>query len=124
MAHQDMGALRWSVTEPSGAAISGASLTITEETTGVTDVVESDVAGNCFRPLIKPGTYTIACESPGFKRSVQVGVVLQSAGGVQLILAGSPSPQGPPPTELPDPWRPDCIDPRMSGRCPVPEDIG
>ena len=40
-------------------------------------------SGNYIRPLIKPGVYTIACESPGFKRSVQSGVILQSAGRVQ-----------------------------------------
>ena len=65
MAQRDMGTLLGSVTDPSGAAIPGATITITEESTGVTDTVESDVVGNYIRPLIKPGTYTIACESPG-----------------------------------------------------------
>ena len=83
MAQRDMGTLLGGVTDPSGAAIPGATITITEEATGVTDLVESDVVGNYIRPLIKPGVYTIACESPGFKRSVQTGVILQSAGRVQ-----------------------------------------
>ena len=83
MAQRDMGTLLGSVTDPSGAAIPGATITITEEATGVTDVVESDATGNYIRPLIKPGVYTLACESPGFKRSVQTGVVLQSGGRVQ-----------------------------------------
>ena len=83
LAQRDMGTLLGSVTDPSGAAIPGAMITITEEATGVTDTVESDALGNFIRPLIKPGTYTIGCESPGFKRSVQNGVVLQSAGRVQ-----------------------------------------
>ena len=83
MAQRDMGTLLGSVTDPSGAAIPGATIAITEEATGVTDTVESDALGNYIRPLIKPGTYTISCESPGFKRSVQTGVILQSAGRVQ-----------------------------------------
>ena len=82
-AQRDMGTLLGSVTDPSGAAIPGATITITEESTGVSDVVESDAVGNFIRPLIKPGAYTISCESPGFKRSVQSGVILQSAGRVQ-----------------------------------------
>ncbi len=82
-AQRDMGTLLGSVTDPSGAAIPGAVITITEESTGVTDIVESDATGNYIRPLIKPGVYTLGCESPGFKRSVQTGVVLQSAGRVQ-----------------------------------------
>ena len=83
MAQRDMGTLLGGVTDPSGAAIPGATITISEEATGVTDEVESDVVGNFIRPLIKPGSYTISCESPGFKRSVQTGVVLQSGGRVQ-----------------------------------------
>ena len=82
-AQRDMGTLLGSVTDPSGAAIPGATITITEEATGVSDLVESDAVGNFIRPLIKPGVYTISCESPGFKRSVQTGVILQSAGRVQ-----------------------------------------
>ena len=82
-AQRDMGTLLGSVTDPSGAAIPGATITITEEATGVQDIVESDVVGNYIRPLIKPGAYSIACESPGFKRSIQSGVILQSAGRVQ-----------------------------------------
>ena len=54
-AQRDMGTLLGSVTDPSGAAIPGATITITEEATGVTDVVESDVVGNYIHPLIKPG---------------------------------------------------------------------
>ncbi len=82
-AQRDMGTILGVVTDPSGAAIPGATISITEESTGVEDIVESDAAGNFIRPLIKPGIYTIACESAGFKRSVQTGVILQSSGRVQ-----------------------------------------
>lgn len=77
-AQRDMGTLLGTVTDPSGAAVPGATITITEDATGVTDRVESDAVGNYIRPLMKPGTYTIAAESEGFKRTVQTGVVLQS----------------------------------------------
>ena len=78
-----MGTLLGVVTDPSGAAIPGATITIVEEATGVTDVVESDAAGNYIRPLMKPGTYSISAEVTGFKKSVQAGVVLQSQARVQ-----------------------------------------
>ena len=65
-AQRDMGTILGAVTDPSGAAIPGASITIVEESTGVTDLVESDAAGNYIRPLIKPGTYTVSAETAGF----------------------------------------------------------
>lgn len=58
MAQRDMGTILGAVTDPSGAAIPGATITIVEESTGVQDVVESDATGNFIRPLIKPGNYT------------------------------------------------------------------
>ncbi len=83
MAQRDMATMLGSVTDPSGAAIPGASITIVEESTGVIDLVDSDATGNYIRPLIKPGIYTVSCESPGFKTSVQTGVTLQSSSRVQ-----------------------------------------
>ena len=82
-AQRDMGTLLGVVTDPSGAAVPGATITITEDATGITDRVESDATGNFIRPLLKPGTYTIAAESEGFKRSVQTGIQLQSSSRIQ-----------------------------------------
>ena len=81
-AQRDMGTLLGTVTDPSGAAVPGATITITEDATGVANTVETDATGNYIRPLLKPGTYTIAAESEGFKRTVQTGVVLQSTARV------------------------------------------
>ena len=82
-AQRDMGTILGAVTDPSGAAIPGASITIVEESTGVTDLVESDATGNYIRPLIKPGTYTVSAETAGFKKGVQTGVLVQSSSRVQ-----------------------------------------
>jgi hypothetical protein len=82
-AQRDMGTLLGVVTDPSGAAVPGATITITEDATGVTNTVESDATGNYIRPLLKPGTYTISAESEGFKKTVQTGVQLQSTARVQ-----------------------------------------
>ena len=81
-AQRDMGTLLGTVTDPSGAAVPGAAITITEDATGFTDRVESDATGNYSRPLLKPGTYTISAEAEGFKRTVQTGVQLQSTARV------------------------------------------
>ena len=86
MAQRDMGTILGAVTDPSGAAIPGATITIVEDSTGVQDVVESDATGNFIRPLIKPGTYTVSAETTGFKKSVQSGVLVQSGSRVQATF--------------------------------------
>ncbi len=82
-AQRDMGTLLGIVTDPSGAAIPGASITISEDATGIVNNVESDVAGNYIRPLLKPGTYTVSVESDGFKTSIQTGILMQSGSRIQ-----------------------------------------
>ena len=82
-----MGTLLGVVTDATGAVIPGAAITITEDATGIQDVVESDATGNFIRPLLKPGTYTISVEADGFKRGVQNGVTLQSQARVQANFA-------------------------------------
>lgn len=86
LAQRDMGTLLGTVTDVSGGVIPGASVKVTEESTGVVQTLESDATGNFIRPLLKPGTYTIEVESTGFKKSVQTGIVVQSGSRVQANL--------------------------------------
>ena len=55
------------VTDPSGASIPGASVTIHDEATGVDVVVKTTGAGDYTAPYLKPGTYTITATLAGFK---------------------------------------------------------
>ncbi len=82
-AQRDMGTMLGSVTDPTGAAIPGATVTIIETATGVRTTVETNASGNYIRPLLKPGGYAVSVEAPGFKTSVQEGLVLQSSSRVQ-----------------------------------------
>lgn len=83
LAQRDMGTILGTVTDATGAVVPGAQVTITEEATGITNVVQSDAAGNYIRPLLKPGTYTVSIEAAGFKKGVQTGVVIASGSRVQ-----------------------------------------
>ena len=83
LAQRDMGTILGTVSDSTGAVIPGAQISITEEATGVQNNIETDAAGNFIRPLLKPGTYTIAVETTGFKRAVQAGLVIQSGSRVQ-----------------------------------------
>ncbi|PYT24610.1 MAG: TonB-dependent receptor [Acidobacteria bacterium] len=75
-AQRDLGTILGSVTDASGAAVSGAKVTITEDATGVAYNLETDTTGNYIRPLLKPGTYTVEGEAVGFKKAIQRNVLL------------------------------------------------
>ena len=83
LAQRDMGTVLGTVTDATGAIVPGATVTIIEEATGITNVVQTDPAGNYIRPLLKPGGYRVEVEAPGFKKAIQSGVVLASQSRVQ-----------------------------------------
>jgi Carboxypeptidase regulatory-like domain/TonB dependent receptor-like, beta-barrel len=83
LAQRDMGTILGTVTDATGAVVPGAQVTIVEEGTGITNVIQTDAAGNYIRPLLKPGSYRVEVEAQGFKKGIQSGVVLESQGRAQ-----------------------------------------
>jgi hypothetical protein len=55
------------VTDPSGAAISGASVSITNKATGATRNVTTNSEGLYSFPSLLPGVYELRVEQSGFK---------------------------------------------------------
>ena len=64
------------VTDPSGAPVSGATVTVTNTGTNVAQKFTTDASGNYTAPLLPVGRYDIAVEAQGFKREVKSGIVL------------------------------------------------
>lgn len=64
------------ITDPVGAAVPQAKVTITNEATGVQTVVMSNDAGNYTTPLLILGNYTVRVERDGFKAFSRSGIVL------------------------------------------------
>jgi hypothetical protein len=65
------------VTDPSGAVVPNADVTVTNEATNVADKTITSSAGTyAFRGL-NPGRYTVNVEAQGFKKNVQSGVVVE-----------------------------------------------
>ncbi len=56
------------VTDPTGAAVSGAKVKLTGDDTGVTFATETGAAGNYQFEAIQIGLYTVSVELPGFKK--------------------------------------------------------
>lgn len=58
------------VTDPSGAVIAGASVTITETSTNITKSVQTNSAGLFVFNDVDPGTYDISVTAAGFRKAV------------------------------------------------------
>ncbi len=74
---QNFGELAGTVADPSGAVIAGASITITNEASGITRTAETNEAGSYNVPFLNPGTYTVAAALDGFNTSRIAGVIVQ-----------------------------------------------
>src|SRR5271157_5386599 len=73
-AQEFRGTISGSVTDPTGAAVSAAKVTVTEEHTGTKIPTVSDSAGQYAATFLLPGDYDIVVASPGFKEALRKGV--------------------------------------------------
>lgn len=76
LAQSTFGTLTGTVTDPSGAVISGASIVIISRSTQVERALTSGEIGSYLAPNLNPGVYEITVEMPGFKKFVARNVEL------------------------------------------------
>lgn len=65
------------VTDSSGAAIPGATVTMLRAATGEKRDTRTTASGDYSFPLIEIGEYTVTCQMPGFKTQERKGVIVQ-----------------------------------------------
>jgi len=94
LAQSTAGRVLGSVTDQSGAAVPGASVAIRSVDQNITSNIETNESGNYVFPNLQPGTYTVTCEAPGFRKA-QVSKVL-----VEVNLSGEEGKGGIEPSEL------------------------
>ncbi len=75
-AQRDLSTLAGTVTDPSGGVVANAKVTITEAGTGQVYDVTTNTEGSFVRAALKPSTYSVAVEAPGFRRAEQKDIVL------------------------------------------------
>jgi carboxypeptidase family protein len=68
--------VRGSVTDQSGAVVQSAKVTITNDGTGVSTTAKTDDRGLYLLTGLRPSTYTIKAEAPGFRTAESKNVVL------------------------------------------------
>ena len=68
------GEIKGTVTDPTGAVVANATVTATEDTTGVHTVRQTNSAGDFDLSPLDPGIYTVTVTSTGFDKQTQANV--------------------------------------------------
>src|SRR5580658_5354287 len=72
----DTGSITGTVTDHSGAVVSGAKVTVTNEGTNVSATTTTNSNGEYVATSLKVGTYSVSVEQAGFQKSVHTGIIL------------------------------------------------
>src|SRR5678815_3400168 len=84
----DTGSIVGTVTDPSGAVIAGATLTLKNSATSVTRVVTTNADGSYQFVAIIPGTYSVQASAPNFQSAISTNIEIdvQSRPAVDFTL--------------------------------------
>jgi hypothetical protein len=82
----DTGQIGGFVRDPSQGVITGATVTVTNQGNGDQRTTTTNASGYYVIPNLQVGTYSVSAETPGFKKTVQTGVVLDSASKLNIDL--------------------------------------
>jgi trimeric autotransporter adhesin len=80
------GGLRGAVSDPQGATVAGAKVTLLDEATGTARSTLSSSDGEYALTQVVPSTYTVVAENPGFKKFERKGIVVATQQFVTLDL--------------------------------------
>ena len=75
-AQHTTGTLRGQVTDPAGATVAGASVTVRNDATGVSQTTVTSSAGTFDFPSVLPGAYTVIVEAKTFKKYVKKDIAV------------------------------------------------
>jgi hypothetical protein len=86
------GAISGTITDPSGAVLDGAKVTVTSNTTGATVTAGTSHTGNYLFPLLPPGSYRVEASKPGFKLTsypnITVNVTETQSLNIKMVVGG------------------------------------
>ncbi len=85
-----MGRILGTVSDPSGAAVAGATVVITDVQRGTARTVVTDASGNYAAPDLQPGVYKVRAEAKGFKVVERVNIGVEVAQDVRVDVSLPP----------------------------------
>ena len=77
LAQGDEGRIVGTITDSTGSVVVGAQVTITSVATNASRVLISNKVGDYLAPALKPGSYIVSAEAPGFKKAVSQSVLVE-----------------------------------------------
>jgi hypothetical protein len=78
-AQTTLGTIRGTVFDQQQNVVPGATVTVTDESTGISREAQTDAQGLYEIPNLRPGTYTVTAALSGFKKVQRTGIVLRAA---------------------------------------------
>ena len=82
--------VRGSVTDPGGANIAGAKVSVSNQETSVSYSADTNEAGLYSIPDVPAGVYTLTVENAGFKRYVRQGLTVNTGGTLSVDVKLEP----------------------------------
>jgi Carboxypeptidase regulatory-like domain/TonB dependent receptor len=92
-AQGNFGRILGTVTDPSGAVIPGATVSVIDTQRGLARTLTTDAAGEYNAPTLIPGTYTVRVEAKGFKRLDRENVLIEVNKELRVDLTPQPGEQ-------------------------------
>src|SRR5258708_28746501 len=86
VAQTTTGSILGTVTDPSGAIVANATVTVTNVDTNIATKVTNDSTGNYVATTLAIGHYSVAVEAPGFKKSVESGITVNVQDRVRVDM--------------------------------------
>lgn len=74
LAQVDRGGIVGTVTDPTGARLPGAEITVTNQATNQPTKLTTDASGNYVANLLRIGTYSVTAQKQGFQKTVEPSV--------------------------------------------------
>ena len=87
------GRISGTISDQTGGAVGGATVTVTDTQRGVTRTLTTDEAGVYLAPNLTPGNYTVKVESKGFKTVERQSIALEVAQDIRVDLVLQPGEQ-------------------------------
>ena len=76
-AQANMGRIQGSITDQTGSAIAGATVTVTDTARGISRTLTTEDAGTYLATNLTPGAYVVRAEAKGFKTTERSNILLQ-----------------------------------------------
>jgi len=78
------GSILGTITDPQGAAVSGAKVTVTDQRKGTSDQTTTNESGNYSMTHLIPDIYSVSVEAPGFKKLEMKDVNVSADAGARV----------------------------------------